>query len=154
MPPIQKPLLPSGRAVLKHGRSMLCSGNLSYDVNSTIKAPECKRGMGFTQFKRLATRLGKTRLRELPTTMMRGFVRRRLKGRGPYGDDHIEQLKRAMMNPKTDPERYWKEEELKAKAEGRPVPERPPSSSLKPLPSNQWNFDDAGIIKEDDTNVK
>ncbi|EER20058.1 hypothetical protein Pmar_PMAR007319 [Perkinsus marinus ATCC 50983] len=99
MPPIQKPLLPSGRAVLKHGRSMLCSGNLSYDVNSTIKAPECKRGMGFTQFKRftpvpiesgvsvgnrgkafvmalftcrcrLATRLGKTRLRELPTTMM------------------------------------------------------------------------------------
>ncbi|KAF4691137.1 hypothetical protein FOZ60_016125 [Perkinsus olseni] len=52
MPPIQKPLLPSGRAVLKHGRSMLCSGNLSYDVNSTLKTPECRRGMGFTQFKR------------------------------------------------------------------------------------------------------
>ncbi|KAF4755383.1 Cu-binding protein, partial [Perkinsus olseni] len=85
------------------------------------------------------------------TTAMarRGFSQ----SQGPYGDDHIEQLKRAMMNPKTDPERYWKEEELRAKAEGRPVPEKPSGPSLKPLPSNQWNFDDAGIIKEDDTNV-
>ncbi|KAF4673455.1 Cu-binding protein [Perkinsus chesapeaki] len=151
-----KPLLPSGRAILKHGRSLMGSGNLSHDVNSTIKAPESRRGMGYTQFKRFT-----------PVPIESGMsvdliggvfsddelLIRTLGQGGPYGDDHIEQLKKAMMNPKTDPERYWKELELKAKAEGKPVPEKPAGPNLKPLPSNQWNFENAGIIREDDTNV-